>query len=117
VIWVVGLVALSSWIWVRSRRTGLDPKRARDRKRAERDRRRPERSLERTVREATLAGAVVVVARRGSDPTRVTWSDGSVWFYYPDEESLRSARERHVVPPGPAHVGEPPALGSPRPAR
>ncbi len=68
------------------------------------------------MREATLAGAVVVVDRRGSNPTRVRWSDGSVWFFFPDEERLLDARRRGMVPPGPTHLGEPPAIGSTRTA-
>ena len=117
VIWVAVLVALSLWIWQRSRRVGLDEKRAQERRRAERDRHRPERDLERAVRQATSAGAVVAVDRRGHNPTRVRWSDGSVWFFYDGEESYAAAEQRGTLPAGIAHVGEPPPLGAPRPAR
>jgi len=115
VVWIVALVGLSSWIWLRSRRAGLDEKRALARRRAERDRRRPERDLERLVREATAVGAVVVVARRGRNPTRVTWSDGSMWLCYDDAARLQEARERGMAPDGTAHLGPAPELGAPRP--
>jgi hypothetical protein len=114
VVWVVALVGLSGWVWMRSRRVGLDAKRAADRRRAERDRRRPERDLERVVREATSAGAVVVVARRGSNPTRVTWSDGSVWFYFEDHDRYLDARARGMVADGKTFLGVAPPLGEPR---
>ena len=117
VIWVAVLVTVSLWIWQRSRRVGLDEKRAQERRRAERDRHRPERDLERAVRQATSAGAVVAVDRRGHDPTRVRWSDGSVWFFYDGEESYAAAEQRGTLPAGIAHVGEPPSLGAPRPDR
>ena len=117
VIWVAVLVTLSLWIWQRSRRVGLDEKRAQERRRAERDRHRPERDLERAVRQATSAGAVVAVDRRGHNPTRVRWSDGSVWFFYDDEENYAAAEQRGTLPAGIAHVGEPPPLGAPRPGR
>jgi hypothetical protein len=112
VVWVATLLGLSGWVWMRSRRTGLDARRAIERRRALRDRRRPERDLERVVREATSAGVVVVVARRGSDPVRVTWSDGSVWFFYRDEQRYVDARSRGLAPTGPTHLGEPPELGA-----
>jgi hypothetical protein len=115
-VWIAALVGLSGWFWMRSRRATLDEKRALARKRAERDRRRPERDLERVVREATSVGAVVVVARRGHNPTRVTWSDGSVWLYYDDPDRYREALERGMAPVGTAHVGPPPAMGTPRPS-
>jgi hypothetical protein len=116
VIWVALLVAVSLWIWQRSRKVGLDEKRARDRRRAERDRQRPERELERAVREATSHGGVVVVARRGHDPTRVFWSDGGVWFYFRDDDQHEAARQRGLVPPGTTcMVGEAPLVGAPRP--
>jgi hypothetical protein len=114
VVWIAALVGLSGWVWLRSRRAGLDAKRAADRRRAVRDRRRPERDLERVVREATSAGAVVVVSRRGSNPTRVTWSDGSVWFFFEYHERYADARGRGMAPEGQTYVGEPPALGAPR---
>jgi hypothetical protein len=117
VVWVAVLVIGSLWIWQRSRRVGLDEKRAQERRRAERDRHRPERDLERAVRQATSAGAVVAVDRRGHDPTRVRWSDGSVWFFYDGEESYAAAEQRGTLPAGIAHVGEPPPLGAPRPTR
>ena len=117
VIWVALLLALSLWVWQRSRRVGFDEKRAADRRRAERDRHRPEGGLERAVREATSVGAVVAVDRRGHNPTRVTWSDGTVWFYYDDEDRYSVAEERGTLPGGISHVGEPPALGALRPAR
>ncbi len=116
VAWVAAVVALSGWVWVRSRRAGLDEKRADARRRTARDRQRSERDLERVVREATLAGAVVAVARRGAEPTRVTWSDGSVWFYYRDDDAYRQATARGMAPAGTTHRGEAPALGEPRPA-
>ena len=114
VVWVATLIGLSGWLWLRSRRTSLDEKRAQARRRVERDRRRPERDLERVMREATSAGAVVVVERRGSDPTRVRWSDGSVWFYFPDQDRFLAARDRGMAPLGTSWVGPAPALGSPR---
>ena len=114
VVWVAAVVGLSGWVWVRSRRAGLDAKRAADHRRAVRDRHRPERELERAVREATSSGSVVVVARRGADPTRVTWSDGSVWFVFEDEDRYHDARTRGTVPEGAAYVGEPPAVGTSR---
>lgn len=114
VVWVATLLGLSGWVWLRSRRRGLDAQRAQDHRRAVRDRRRPERDLERVVREATSAGAVVVVSRRGADPVRVTWSDGSVWFFYRDRERLLGAQARGIAPMGPTRVGEPPGLGAPR---
>jgi len=117
VIWVAALVGLSGWVWLRSRRVGLDEKRAQDRRRAERDRHRPERDLERTVRQATSVGAVVAVERRGHNPTRVRWSDGSVWFFYDDEESYSAAEQRGTLPSGIAHVGAPPMMGAVRPHR
>ena len=86
------------------------------RRRTVRDRQRSERDLERVVREATLAGAVVAVARRGTEPTRVTWSDGSVWFYYRDDDAYREATARGMAPAGTTRRGEAPALGEPRPA-
>lgn len=115
VVWIAALVGLSGWVWLRSRRTGLDAKRAADHRRIVRDRRRPERDLERVVREATSAGAVVAVARRGTDPTRVTWSDGSVWFFFSDDERYHDARSRGMAPEGRSLVGEPPPKGAPRP--
>jgi hypothetical protein len=114
VVWVATLLGLSGWVWVRSRRRGLDQKRAMEHRRAVRDRRRPERDLERVVREATSAGAVVAVARRGADPVRVTWSDGSVWFFYRDEERYLDARARGIAPMGTTCVGQAPAVGDPR---
>jgi len=114
VIWVATLLGLSGWVWVRSRRTGLDAKRAMDHRRTVRDRRRPERDLERVVREATTVGAVVVVARRGADPVRVTWSDGSVWLFYRDQERYLDAQARGMAPAGTTHVGPAPPLGTPR---
>jgi hypothetical protein len=114
IVWIAALVGLSGWIWLRSRRATLDEKRAIARRRAERDRRRPERDLERVVREATSVGAVVVVARRGHDPTRVTWSDGSVWLYFEDADRHREAQARGMAPDGTAHVGPAPAMGTPR---
>jgi hypothetical protein len=116
VIWVAVLLGLSLWVWQRSRRVGLDEKRAQDRRRAERDRHRPEGDLERAVRQATSIGAVVAVDRRGHNPARVTWSDGSVWFFYDDQERYSAAEQRGTLPAGIAHVGEPPPLGAPRPA-
>jgi len=116
VVWLAALVGLSAWFWLRSRRTGLDEKRALARRRAATDRRRPERDLERVVREAASAGAVVAVARRGHDPTRVTWSDGSVWFFFEDEARYLEARGRAMAPPGTTFIGVPPALGTPRTA-
>jgi hypothetical protein len=115
-VWVAALVGLSGWVWLRSRRDSLDGKRAVARRRADRDRRRPERDLERVMREATSAGAVVVVERRGSNPTRVRWSDGSVWFVFADRDRFLDARERGMTPEGTTYVGEPPALGTPRTA-
>jgi hypothetical protein len=114
VVWVAALVGLSGWVWLRSRRAGLDAKRAADHRRIVRDRRRPERDLERAVREATSVGAVVAVARRGSNPTRVTWSDGSVWFFFEDRDRYLDAQARGMVPEGRTQVGEPPVLGAPR---
>ncbi|HEY6532695.1 MAG TPA: hypothetical protein VIY72_10335 [Acidimicrobiales bacterium] len=114
VVWVATLLGLSGWVWVRSRRTGLDTKRAMEHRRAVRDRHRPERELERVVREATSAGAVVVVERRGADPVRVTWSDGSVWFFYRDKERYLDAQARGIVPMGTTRVGEAPAPGTQR---
>ena len=71
--------------------------------------------MERAVREATSVGAVVAVERRGHNPTRVRWSDGSVWFFYDDEAGYAAAEQRVTLPSGIAHVGEPPPVGSPRP--
>jgi hypothetical protein len=116
VLWVATLVGLSAWVWLRSRRAGLDEKRAEERRRAGRDRRRPERDVERAMREAAAARAVVAVARRGHNPTRVTWSDGSVWFFFDDEERFLDARARGMAPEGRSQVGAPPALGERRPA-
>lgn len=116
VVWVFALVGLSVWVWLRSRRAGLDEKRAIDRRRAASDRRRPERDLERVVREAASVGVVVAVARRGANPTRVTWSDGSVWLYFEDHDRYLDAQQRGMAPPGTTHLGEPPSLGEPRPA-
>jgi len=114
VMWVAALLGLSAWVWLRARRAGLDAKRAAERRRAVRDRHRPERDLERVVREATSTGAVVVVARRGFNPTRVTWSDGSVWFFFEDHDRYVDARGRGMAPVGASYVGDPPALGSRR---
>jgi hypothetical protein len=114
VVWVATLLGLSGWVWVRSRRTGLDAKRAADHRRAVRDRRRPERDLERVVREAISAGAVVVVSLRGSNPVRATWSDGSVWFFYRDDERYRDAQARGTAPVGSTYIGEPPSVGTQR---
>jgi hypothetical protein len=46
----------------------------------------------------------------------VTWSDGSVWFYFDDQECFLDARARGMAPEGRSQVGEPPALGERRPA-
>ena len=114
VMWVAALLGLSAWVWLRARRAGLDAKRAAERRRALRDRQRPERDLERAVREATSTGAVVVVARRGSNPTRVTWSDGSVWFFFEDRDRYVDAKAKGMAPVGASYVGEPPAMGTQR---
>jgi len=114
VVWVATLLGLSAWVWVRSRKRGLDQKRAMELRRAARDRRRPERDLERVVREATTVGAVVAVARRGTDPVRVTWSDGSVWFFYRDEDRYLDAQARGIAPMGTTCIGDAPSVGEPR---
>jgi hypothetical protein len=115
VVWFAAVLGLSGWLWWRARRVGLDERRAEERRRAARDRRRVESGLERTMREAASARAVVVVARRGANPTRVTWSDGSVWFYFSDHERYLAARERGVAGVETTREGEAPPLGSPRP--
>lgn len=116
VVWVGALLGGSIWVWLRSRRAGLDEKRAKERRRLAHDRRRPERDLERMVREATSAGAVIVVSRRGSNPTRVTWSDGAVWFFFEDPDRYHDALQRGMASPGVTHLAESPELGSPRPS-
>jgi hypothetical protein len=114
VVWVTALVGLSGWVWIRSRRAGLDAKRAAEHRRIVKDRRRPERDLERVMREATSAGAVVAIARRGTNPTRVTWSDGSIWFFFEDHDRYLDARARGMTPEGRTLLGSPPAVGAPR---
>ena len=113
-VWLGAVLVLSGFVWTRARRASLDKKRAADRRRATLDRRREERPFERAVREATSAGDVVAVARRGSDPVRVTWSDGSVWFFYADTAHHEAAKQRGTAAAG-SYVGPAPAVGSPRP--
>jgi hypothetical protein len=114
-VWLGSVLALSAMLWRRAKRLSVDKKHAADRRRAALDRRREESRFERVVREATAAGAVVAVARRGSDPTPVTWSDGSVWFFYEDEDRFEAARSRGTAAVGSTYVGPAPAIGSPRP--
>jgi hypothetical protein len=116
VVWLAAVLGLVGWLWRRARKVALDDKRAEDRRRAARDRRRIESGMERSAREAASTGAVVVVARRGSNPTRVTWSDGTVWFFYSDPERHREAQERGVAGAA-THLGEAPPVGAPRPPR
>jgi hypothetical protein len=114
-VWFAAVLALSGLVWMRARRATLDKKRAADRRRTTLDRRREERHFERVVREATAAGATVAVARRGSNPTRVTWSDGSVWFFYDDDERYEAAKRRGVAVVDSTYIGPAPAVGEPRP--
>jgi hypothetical protein len=115
-VWLASVLALSGIAWRRAKRLSVDKKHAADRRRAAQDRRREERHFERVVREATAAGTVVAVARRGSDPTRVTWSDGSVWFFYEDDDRYQAARSRGTAAVGSTYLGPAPAVGSPRPS-
>jgi hypothetical protein len=116
-VWLGSVLALCAILWRKAKRVGLDKKRAAERWRAAQDRRREEGHLERVVREATAAGAVVAVSRRGSNPTRVTWSDGSVWFFYDDSDRFQAAQSRGIAAVGSTYVGPAPALGAPRPTR
>lgn len=112
----VGVVATLRALWARRERfrriLSLHPVRVLVQRR---HRRREHKEIERKIKEAHDAGKIVPIARSGRRPIAVTWSDGSVSYYFcNDLPAYKQAVTSRRYPHDRTFNGKPPLLISER---